>query len=575
MLLLTRLSAFSLRQFFTYPKRRMGLISLKNAPEDRVVPPAEMKIQLTDTEEKICVLLDGCRDYLQAEKGISTTCRIAGGWVRDKLLGSQSNDLDIALSDIMGLAFAEHLAEFAKSKEIEIGTISKIAQNPDQSKHLETATSRMFGLELDFVNLRSEEYASNSRIPSGVTFGTPLQDALRRDMTINALFYNVHTRTVEDFTEKGLDDLRDGIIRTPLPPRETFLDDPLRIIRCIRFASRFGFQFVPEIEQAVKDPEIQEALVTKVSRERAGMELSKMMKGRNPSHAVALIHELSLFNPIFSVIPTEVSSTFSRTPSSPNDSLTAVLILKLLLSGSHTELPSLHPLLTSALDEDPTCQGRLFLAATLTPYLGVTYINRRQRKEPAVAYVLRESLKLGTQNHFLDGITALFDAASILRNPDLSLARFQKPSERVSIGLMLRERAVHNVHTGSHWTSSLLFSLVQELISCCENTVDALQIPAVSEKINRYNTLVRRVVELNLTTAVDAKPLLDGREVVSLFDAKPGPWTGAVLARVIEWQLEHPKGTKDECSKWLKEQHSSGSIVIAEQPPSKRPKIDE
>lgn len=68
----------------------------------------------------------------------------------------------------MGLAFAEHLTEFAKSQNIEVGTISKIAQNPDQSKHLETATFKMFGLEIDLVNLRSEEYASNSRIPTGV-----------------------------------------------------------------------------------------------------------------------------------------------------------------------------------------------------------------------------------------------------------------------------------------------------------------------------------------------------------------------------------------------------------------------
>ncbi|KAJ3789687.1 hypothetical protein GGU10DRAFT_283680, partial [Lentinula aff. detonsa] len=573
---LNRLSVYSLRQFICNPQRRMGYISLKDVTVDRVMAPHELKIELTDTEEKICGLLDKCRDYLQAEKGISTTCRIAGGWVRDKLLGSQSNDLDIALSDIMGLAFAEHLAEFSKSQGIEVGTIGKIALNPDQSKHLETATFKMFGLEIDLVNLRSEEYASNSRIPSGVTFGTPLQDALRRDMTINALFYNVHTRTVEDFTEKGLDDLRDGIIRTPLPPRETFLDDPLRIIRCIRFASRFGFQFVPELEKAVKDPEIQEALVSKVARERAGMELSKMMKGRDPNHAVSLIHELSLFDSIFSIIPDDITTTFSQPTSAKINSLKATSILKLLLSSNaSTGLPQLHPTLTSAVHEDPTCKGRLYLAATLTPYLGVTYKDKKQRVYPAVSYVIRESLKLGTQNHYLDGIPALFSASDILKDPNLNHEKFKESSERVAIGLMLREKAVHNVHTGSHWTSSLLFSLVQELIPCCKNIDEGLEVSAASEKITIYNNLVRRVEELGLTTVVDAKTLLDGREVISLLDAKAGPWTGTVLARVIQWQLEHPEGSKDECSRWLKEQHSSGSIVIEEPEPSnKRPRID-
>jgi len=84
------------------------------------------------------------------------------------LLGSESNDIDVALSDIMGLTFAEHLAEFARTQDVETGTLSKIALNPDQSKHLETARLKLFGLELDFVTLRSEEYAANSRIPTGV-----------------------------------------------------------------------------------------------------------------------------------------------------------------------------------------------------------------------------------------------------------------------------------------------------------------------------------------------------------------------------------------------------------------------
>ena len=98
-----------------------------------------------------------------------------------------------------------------------------IAANPDQSKHLETATLRVDGISIDLVNLRSETYTQDSRIPEMV-MGTPLQDAERRDFTINSLFYNINQRSVEDFTGKGLQDLRDGIIRTPLDPETTFLD---------------------------------------------------------------------------------------------------------------------------------------------------------------------------------------------------------------------------------------------------------------------------------------------------------------------------------------------------------------
>ena len=91
--------------------------------------------------------------------------------------------------------------------------IGIITANPSQSKHLETATMKVHGIEVDFVNLRAEEvYEGNSRIPTQQTrqFGTPLEDALRRDFTINSLFYNIRTREVEDYTGRGIDDLLVG-----------------------------------------------------------------------------------------------------------------------------------------------------------------------------------------------------------------------------------------------------------------------------------------------------------------------------------------------------------------------------
>ena len=124
---------------------------------------------------------------------------------------------------------------------------------------------------IDVVNLRGEEYASESRIPI-ITIGTPIQDAFRRDLTINSLFYNINTREIEDFTNKGIEDLKAGIIRTPLPPFQTFIDDPLRILRTFRFATRFGFKIEQDILEAI-NAEVKLALKTKISRERIRTEL--------------------------------------------------------------------------------------------------------------------------------------------------------------------------------------------------------------------------------------------------------------------------------------------------------------
>ncbi|KAF9498151.1 hypothetical protein BDN71DRAFT_1386446 [Pleurotus eryngii] len=542
----------------------MSLLSRTSYP---VKPPEHLQVILTDIEEQICVLVDGCTKHLKTEEGIETTCRIAGGWVRDKLLGAESNDIDIALSDMMGEPFAEHLVKFARTQGVVASEVAKIEKNPDQSKHLETATFRILDRSIDVVNLRSEEYTGDSRIPNQVTFGTPLQDALRRDITINALFYNIHTRSVEDFTEKarpywGIHDLKNGIVRTPLPPRETFLDDPLRVIRCVRFASRFDFAMEPELETAVKDPIIQAALRTKVSRERVGEELTKMVKGRNPRHAIQLLHDLSLFASVFSVLPNDISSALSSPVQDNASGLKAAVLLDTVLHPSPSKLPAVHPTMLS-ISEDPSCAARLFLAAALTPYKGITYSDRKKKPHPAVEAAIRESLKLGTQNHFLDGIPALFAAAEILQLPRLDDDRFALPSDRVAIGLRLRDKIVHNSNTGSHWTSSLLFSLVQDLLPHYDLENDILDVDRASGIIAIYNCFVDRVLELKLQDVVDARPILDGREVSAALGAqRAGPWLGQVLDQVVEWQLGHPHQTKDDCIAWLRTQQAAGKIII-------------
>ena len=87
----------------------------------------------------------------------------------------------------------------------------------EKSKHLETATIRVHGVFIDLVNLRSEKYTEDSRVPV-IEIGTPEEDAFRRDLTINSMFYNINEDKVEDYTKLGETDLKEGIVRTPLEP---------------------------------------------------------------------------------------------------------------------------------------------------------------------------------------------------------------------------------------------------------------------------------------------------------------------------------------------------------------------
>ncbi|WIA39536.1 hypothetical protein OEZ86_005625 [Tetradesmus obliquus] len=208
------------------------------------------RIHLTSEER---VLFD---TLLAAAKfaGSNTVLRAAGGWVRDKLLGKESKDIDIALDNMLGKEFADKVNEYLASQGKETHTAAVIHSNPDQSKHLETARMKVNSLWIDLVNLRSETYADGSRIPK-MEFGTPLQDAMRRDFTVNSLFYNLNEDAVEDLTGQGLEDLRQGLLRTPLPPQETFKDDPLRVMRAVRFATRFNFAPDPAILTAAASEE--------------------------------------------------------------------------------------------------------------------------------------------------------------------------------------------------------------------------------------------------------------------------------------------------------------------------------
>ena len=332
------------------------------------------KINLTKEEEQLFDLLTR---VVYESPGMTTTLRVAGGWVRDKLLatkefrrglqykqqqqyadaedgeldgnsdderlqqeqqvvrltrkflsksrsgpsmgrqgtkiiGGDSTygslvekfapvDIDIALDDMLGREFADHLNEWLSEHGRDTVNVGVVLANPEKSKHLETATMKVGNYFIDFVNLRAEEYTEDSRIPDLMRIGTAMEDALRRDLTINSLFYNINTGELEDMTGRGLTDLRRGIIATPLPPLTTLLDDPLRVLRSVRFAARLRFVMDDDLRHAASDPRVRSALAQKVSRERVGGEVDLMLRSPDPVGAMRLLVNLRLADTVFPV----------------------------------------------------------------------------------------------------------------------------------------------------------------------------------------------------------------------------------------------------------------------------------
>lgn len=195
--------------------------------------------------------MDEIESVLQRIRAITTgtpyegVIYVVGGYLRDRVLGlAPGNDIDLVLDgDAIGLAeylYKSRTAIYRPVTYPRFGTA--MVQVPSQS-------GSPFAVEL--VSARSESYASNSRKPS-VTRSSLLDDALRRDFTINTLMRNIHTDELLDLTKRALDDLEEGILRTPRQPEETFYDDPLRMLRAVRIAVRLGFRIEEETWEAIK-----------------------------------------------------------------------------------------------------------------------------------------------------------------------------------------------------------------------------------------------------------------------------------------------------------------------------------
>jgi tRNA nucleotidyltransferase/poly(A) polymerase len=191
---------------------------------------------------------------------LDVPCYIIGGFVRDKLIGRSTKDADIVcVGDGIDLAHA-----VAKK----FNPVPKVAY----FKTFGTAQLKLDVWEIEFVGARKESYGYHSRNPDVVP-GTLADDQLRRDFTINALAISLNKNDFGTLLDPfhGVQDLHNRIIRTPLDPAATFSDDPLRMLRAIRFAAQLDFTIEPQTFQAIKD-NIQRIRI--ISQERITDELN-------------------------------------------------------------------------------------------------------------------------------------------------------------------------------------------------------------------------------------------------------------------------------------------------------------
>jgi tRNA nucleotidyltransferase/poly(A) polymerase len=604
------------------------------------IPQAEAKrgygpyIKLSAEERDLFRLLRRARE----ETELATTLRVAGGWVRDKLLSTpefsrkhhdqsrltskykqgapsmgrqgtkvlnsdenQPVDIDIALDDMLGREFADHLNEYLAQVGEKTHSVGVVLKNPEKSKHLETATMKVGTFWIDFVNLRAEEYTQDSRIPDLMRIGSPAEDAFRRDLTINSLFYNVNNGQVEDWTGRGFDDLRRGIVATPLAPLTTLLDDPLRALRSVRFAARLRFTMDDSLVEAAMDSRVRKALAEKVSRERVGGEVDLMLRSPDPVGAMRLLINLNLASTVF---PLEdcfddadcVAPLFEHgleLLSETHEHLTDCRVFPpswCQKSGTYTT----HGVNELTLREDDDSRRYLWYASFLKPVYDHSKelaknnkTSRRQGKKAnrsTICRLLVDELKrpsresesvekiMSGANHFTRLIDSGCDISAI--SVLLSDIRVEDDSSSSSTKLkcymggkrvfsaseedpmwqhamefrLLCSKVVKKV--GPLWRAALFLSLSERLT---ENFLGDLEYVIEGDIVDesqeerrlgeheRYDAFATAMQRIGVIGIWDEKPLMDGKEIKVVLPAIPtGPAFRPVMEEQENWMISHP-----------------------------------
>ena len=465
---------------------------------------------------------------------LGVECYVVGGFVRDIFLERPSNDIDVVVVG-SGIRVAEELKK-RLGRRAHLSVFKNFGTAQVKIKG-EVGAAGSGVLEIEFVGARKESYSHDSRKPI-VEDGTLEDDQNRRDFTINACAICLNAARFGELVDPfdGIYDMEDGIIRTPLDPDITFSDDPLRMLRCVRFATQLRFDIEPETKDALRRNAHRLEII---SGERIADELNKIMLAQHPSIGLLELHESGLLHLILPEL-TALDIVETRNGRSHKNNFYHTLeVLENVCKADRTTAVNNDPDCTERADDaaestDCSCKNtaaepNLWLRwAALLHDIGKT---KTKRWEPLVGWTFHNHNYIGAKM-----------VPVIFRRLKLPLDAKMKYVQKL-VDLHMRPIVIADEEVTDSAVRRLLNDAgedIDDLMMLCEADITSKN--EVRKKHFRENF---RMVREKLTDLKEKdykrllQPVIDGNEIMELFHLKPSREVGELKKALKDAVLDN------------------------------------
>ena len=452
----------------------------------------------------------------EAADRLGLECYVVGGYVRDIFLERPSNDIDVVVVG-SGISVAKELKRMLGHKA-----------HLSVFKNFGTAQVKFHDTEVEFVGARKESYSHDSRKPI-VEDGTLEDDQNRRDFTINAMAICLNKSRFGELVDpfNGLADLEDGIIATPLEPGITFSDDPLRMMRCIRFATQLNFQIEDETFEAL---ERMADRIKIVSGERIEVELNKIIMSPHPSKGFVDLQRSGLLNIIL-------------------PELAALDIVEQKNGRAHKN-NFYHTL--EVLENVVAHEGALWLRwAALLHDIGKT---KTKRWEPSIGWTFHNHNYMGAKM-----------VPEIFRRLKLPMGAEMKYVQKL-VDLHMRPQVIADSEVTDSAVRRLLNDAgddIDDLMTLCEADITSKNEVKKKMFLENFRMVREKLADLQVKDYKRLlQPVIDGNEIMEMFHLKPSREVGTLKQYLKDAVLDNKvENEREPLMKLLMEKAQSMGLV--------------